>query len=90
MVRRAKNVLFSSRSSLTRDDGSTSPKDVYNRSQLFVCQVKKKFHFEGQFHVEEEGNVPRSGISQNMAGWRLAIECTMRNTVRPLANSPHN
>lgn len=57
----------------------------------FLCvRSKKIFHFEGQFHVEEEGNVPRSGISQNMAGWRLAIECTMRNTVRPLANSPHN
>lgn len=42
MVRRVKNALFSSRSSLTRDDGSTSPKDVYNRSQLFVHQVKTK------------------------------------------------
>lgn len=42
MVRRAKNVLFSSGSSLTRDDGSTSPKDVYNRRQLFMCQIKKK------------------------------------------------
>lgn len=45
MVRRAKNVLFSSGSSLTRDDGSTSPKDVYNRSQLFMCQIKKIISF---------------------------------------------